>query len=165
MARAGLDKYPVLPIPLPLQEDSMTRKKKCHSAEQINKKLREADRMLAARKAIWQGARGKIALAFHRSPGSTRILAQGNHARGDKRPRPAQVRSAGTLAANRGNDLGKEAKPVRYLAVRGWGDHGRTVARAFNRVYRKRLDHVRGVLSELGFAGQELEPRSGPPRS
>jgi len=36
--------------------------------------------------------------------------------------------STGTLAANRGNDLGKEARPVRYLAVRGWGAHGRTVA-------------------------------------
>jgi AcrR family transcriptional regulator len=54
-----------------------------------------------------------------------------------------------------------DADLTRYeLAFRAWAEQDPKVAAEVRRVYRDRLDFVRGLLAELGFEGDELEMRA-----
>jgi hypothetical protein len=46
------------------------------------------------------------------------------------------------------------------LAFRAWADRDPKVAAQVRRVYRERLDFVRGLFRELGFEGEDLEMRT-----
>lgn len=46
------------------------------------------------------------------------------------------------------------------LPIRDWAAHDPEAAKAVRIVYRMRLEFVRGIFSELGFRGQQLEMRT-----
>ena len=46
------------------------------------------------------------------------------------------------------------------LGIRDWAAHDPDAAKAVRSVYRMRLEFVRGIFSELGFRGQQLEMRA-----
>ena len=46
------------------------------------------------------------------------------------------------------------------LAIRAWADHDPLAAAVVRRVYRARLNFIRGIFSEMGFTGDELEMRT-----
>ena len=46
------------------------------------------------------------------------------------------------------------------LAIRDWAARDPDAAKAIRLVYRKRLEFVRGIFSDLGFRGQQLEMRT-----
>jgi AcrR family transcriptional regulator len=91
------------------------------------------------------------ALLQHWAHESTEVVVANRELR-EMEPRERLLRTAEMVDRH---DLGRHDLPLRVWAIRE-----PLVARAIRKVTRRRLDHMRRALDELGFEGDDLEMRA-----